>query len=1105
MIRSIRRKLLVGCLIGLIAAPPGVVSAGPPFWKSKKVATCTERLATEIDALECYLNDQGTVVAKSPDIWGEARLTTHRQEFDKKLAEKLGKFEPTFNASFRASDQAFLSAALAIANATGANGSPDLTLVNTMAVGGELASADNGKLPITRTGPAVSTAFTDPKVQLEPVIELDQLKRYLDHLQEIRRINEGDDVVDTPGYSLNLVRIPISVLPGDATRKGYGAEVTVTATPHITPELLPTVFRQLVVNDLIDQWHVAVSQMAVAIAKVSNEEPESKDGPVPQSAVVPRIDKKNYEQLDSTSELKAAVDQAQQSLVVSLSAAARRSRLPVPGSQFVETFGRGLRSIAFDFYRRSGVDSVGCANGSKPGQHLYTQLGPLEARSYLRDEIEAAYDYLMQPNGTCHWQNVRLIAQFVRENDLESLEKLRRQVVVRRPYTSNLEADCEACWTNNGKPCAGTTDAQGLARRHGERETPTSVLAWAILVHAALLNEQLNQDMKRVSQDPNCACVGGDCVHEFYLPDPLPDARQAFIEYVKCRWPVHVFALDPVSQDQNVIDTFSLRREMQLAFALSLAAGKTSPNSPAVQNMERYARRLELDIETISLNRTAIAFAHGEDTFGWRFYPRVQTPGFDSNAKVLVRDLLIGGPSKDALRGQWDLEPGPRECTAIVVMPSFIDHMRFDVRGNYFKLCSPEKQKATVLSDVKWSQRIRNMRGLTEAVIHEQELYRDGEVDRLLKRVDQLEKRLPLQTVHARVPNENTFGGFEMFASGTSDLAPELYGFYGEPGVAPGEETELFLHGENFSIHGTQVIAGNTSCTVELLSRQVMKVKIPKDVRAIRSAGRSAYVDLHLATPYGVTSHLEIPVAEPCTPADVPPPVTGYRFQKDKLSVRFGYYEENQKIAFSQTSIRAPHQLTVKAPENARVPGTATVTVTVRGPGGGGPQPIVATMQLENVAYNRESHGYTIEHANYVKLFKEIRDGLLANKVIPADFIKADNGVLQLTVGATIGTLADPVENELSLEVTFSPVPPSEVPTARVASGKDTQVAAKKPMPVPPPSAPVESPPPGDGVDVPAPKAALRDSSQNVRAPNPPPSRPKALASRRSRGRRPLS
>ncbi|HUY36030.1 MAG TPA: hypothetical protein VMV69_25045 [Pirellulales bacterium] len=44
--------------------------------------------------------------------------------------------------------------------------------------------------------------FEAQAVALEPTVALDQLSNYLQHLNELRRINEGDDTADSPGYSL---------------------------------------------------------------------------------------------------------------------------------------------------------------------------------------------------------------------------------------------------------------------------------------------------------------------------------------------------------------------------------------------------------------------------------------------------------------------------------------------------------------------------------------------------------------------------------------------------------------------------------------------------------------------------------------------------------------------------------------------------------------------------------------------------------------------------------------------------------------------------------------------------------------------------------------
>src|SRR5262249_6365438 len=109
--------------------------------------------------------------------------------------------------------------------------------------------------PDPATTPLISATRTyqaGTAIGLEPTLMLQQKKRYLDLLNEIRRINEGDDTADSPGYSLNLMRIPVSILPGSKTDVGFGAEITFTLTPILSDELLPVTFRGLVINDIAD-------------------------------------------------------------------------------------------------------------------------------------------------------------------------------------------------------------------------------------------------------------------------------------------------------------------------------------------------------------------------------------------------------------------------------------------------------------------------------------------------------------------------------------------------------------------------------------------------------------------------------------------------------------------------------------------------------------------------------------------------------------------------------------------------------------------------------------------------------------------------------------
>ncbi|MFM7243836.1 MAG: hypothetical protein ACKO40_06620 [Planctomycetaceae bacterium] len=148
-----------------------------------------------------------------------------------------------------------------------------------------------------------------------------------------------------------------------------------------------------------------------------------------------------------------------------------------------------------------------------------------------------------------------------------------------------------------------------------------------------------------------------------------------------------------------------------------------------------------------------------------------------------------------------------------------------------------------------------------------------------------------------------------LFNAGITDLAPELLGWYGAPGVDPTATTSLFLIGKGFSIHDTKVIAGGKPARFHLMSREIIQVEIPAGTATVPAppcgipmaeasrrglvlasaaeplpeppspvggcpncdpagldpcgidCNRREAVEVHLATPYGVTSHLLVPVA----------------------------------------------------------------------------------------------------------------------------------------------------------------------------------------------------------------------------------------------------
>ena len=105
--------------------------------------------------------------------------------------------------------------------------------------------------PNTLAGAAANTSAIG--LGVEPTVYLDEKKRFLDHLNQIRRISLGPDQNDSSGYGLYLVRMPVSITPGECTYNGHGAELSVTVEHEFTPDFLPTTFQSLVVNDLVDQ------------------------------------------------------------------------------------------------------------------------------------------------------------------------------------------------------------------------------------------------------------------------------------------------------------------------------------------------------------------------------------------------------------------------------------------------------------------------------------------------------------------------------------------------------------------------------------------------------------------------------------------------------------------------------------------------------------------------------------------------------------------------------------------------------------------------------------------------------------------------------------
>ena len=153
--------------------------------------------------------------------------------------------------------------------------------------------------------------------------------------------------------------------------------------------------------------------------------------------------------------------------------------------------------------------------------------------------------------------------------------------------------------------------------------------------------------------------------------------------------------------------------------------------------------------------------------------------------------MLIGGGDRDRDLLHRRLEPGIRECTALVVMPSFVPYITLDTKSTWFKLADEHcglrrgylHREGDLRDAVDLSAEVVNLRCLSQQCFGDSHLYREGEVYRLQRVVQTLDRQLPLQTAYVEMPYENELGGFDLFNSSTLGLKPTLRGWYGAPGI----------------------------------------------------------------------------------------------------------------------------------------------------------------------------------------------------------------------------------------------------------------------------------------------------------------------------------
>jgi hypothetical protein len=348
----------------------------------------------------------------------------------------------------------------------------------------------------------------------------------------------------------------------------------------------------------------------------------------------------------------------------------------------------------------------------------------------------------------------------------------------------------------------------------------------------------------------------------FFDPEAPDEVMRIFEKYVNAKWPLRVYAIEPVIAQQNVADAFGRRTGSTLELAASAPVGPLKLLGGLAAAGLSADRHTVEDETAIRLNPTMVGFGAGESTFGWVFYPRLQTRMRDGR---LLTDLtlLARGEFPDPTGKMQSVEPGQRECTALIVMPNFIPKIEFITVANWFRTSEAgDGQKSELEKSSTLGRRlVAAENALNRAKVEGQ--YRPEEYQIALERINQLRSMMPTQRLVVRVPYTDDNNDSRIFCSQGGQLRPSLLAWHGRP-PEQGTESTILIEGKNFSVHDTHVIAGGKPAKAVLVSRNVMEVTISKDACPTSSADGKPLLDINMATPNGVSNHLLIRMRTSC-------------------------------------------------------------------------------------------------------------------------------------------------------------------------------------------------------------------------------------------------
>jgi hypothetical protein len=770
------------------AAPPGaLVSVSNKSGNEPSIDMA--ELASDVTFLEDEIHRSGSITLKQPDVWGDADLMGYIQEYEQVMINRLGDFKDTIQGYLARSDQADLQSMTAmglnLGPSTGAPPTPFSSFTsnnsaNTAVSPAPLSTTSTSQAPQGQVFDVLNQALSNSNASPSAKFSLEPTESLRQNSTYLK-VNQGLRRINSGADS--------------AQAAGYGLyllRVPVSILPGRRTRQGYSGVVTMRAQMVIDPDHLRVTFPKLVFGDLADQllrifEDHWREDNLPN-------DTSNATCTPTSKMRPPRLNGMMRSATLTLSN-------PVTTQQFDSLYGYDQMNCLFQTVKGNLAQTKATA-ANPPRDELRKWL--VSYFSHLYDQLKERQLLSGHP-----YHFIPQISMMYARGDGASLAQMR------------------AGWERMAGP--GTELASA---------------GWMLVAQAAVLDRQLKDSIKDVKLSGHLAFGCDDPTidrAEFANPCPPPETQtqELWTAFVQAQYPLHIFELDPDIEEQNIYNAFSQRRELQLAIAFAVANG----NLRADQAI-KYTRQMALDMATIDLNRTQVGFVHENDTFGWYFYPRVQAidPEHSTFASCF-KTLFCGGFTRDDELRQRRLEPGIRECEVLVVMPNFVPELKLDITTNWEKLTRPGQSKLDYNEMIDLGAQVECVKHRATNV-RDAHCYRPGDYERLVSRIDQLEKMLPLQTYSVTVPYQYDLPGSQLFDKGAASLSPEITGYYGLSWIRRGSSTvaQFYLAGHHFHPTRTSVVIGGTEVHSTF---QVLQVATsPSSGQVVQQAGQTVSTNL---------------------------------------------------------------------------------------------------------------------------------------------------------------------------------------------------------------------------------------------------------------------